>query len=55
VKAVLIISASDNVATALEPPDVGRTIEIAARRIEIRDAIPAGHKVALAPIVRGRR
>ena len=52
-KPVLIISARDNVATALEPLDPGRTLEIEARRIEIRDAIPGGHKVALTPIARG--
>jgi altronate dehydratase len=53
VKPVLIISVRDNVATALEPLDVGRTIAVAEWQIEIRDAIPLGHKVALAPIGRG--
>jgi altronate dehydratase len=53
VKPVLIISARDNVATALEPLEIGRTLEIEGRRISVCDAVPAGHKVALEPIARG--
>ena len=44
--AVLVISGRDNVATALEPLDAGRTIRVAAASLTVVDAVPRGHKVA---------
>ena len=52
-KAALVISARDNVATALEPLDGGRTIDLGAVQIHVTEAIPPGHKVALRAIAAG--
>ena len=51
--AVLTISARDNVATALEPLDPGRALQIDEHAITVADAIPRGHKIALRLIRRG--
>ena len=51
--AVLVISGRDNVATALEPLDAGRTIRVAAASLTVVDAVPRGHKVALRAIGAG--
>jgi altronate dehydratase len=53
VKAALIVSARDNVATALEPLEPGRHLAIEGHDLIVRDAVPAGHKVAIAAIPRG--
>jgi altronate dehydratase len=50
----LVISARDNVATALEPLEPGRTIPIGDASITVRDDVPRGHKVALQTIARGQ-
>ncbi len=56
--AVLVISARDNVATALEPLDAGRRIVLNGEEVVVREAVSAGHKVAIrridagAPIVK---
>jgi len=55
VNAALVISAADNVATALEPLEPGRTVRIGAISITIAEAIPRGHKVALRAIGAGER
>lgn len=52
--AALVISARDNVATALEMLEPGRVLELGDRRVAVRDRIPAGHKVAIEPIASGR-
>jgi altronate dehydratase len=49
----LVISREDNVATALEPLESGSTIRIGDAVIEVVDAIPRGHKIALRAIGRG--
>ena len=46
---VIVISAGDNVATALEALEPGRVLA----DVTVRDAIPRGHKVALARIASG--
>ena len=51
--AALVISERDNVATALEPLEPGRRLELASGTVIVRDRIPAGHKVALASIAAG--
>ena len=51
----LVISAADNVATALEPLDPGRTVRLGAITLTIAEAIPRGHKVALCAIRAGER
>ena len=53
-KAVLVISDRDNVATALEALDAGRSIPIGERTLRTSEAIPAGHKVALVDIAVGQ-
>jgi len=52
-KSVLVISDRDNVATALEALEPGRTLEIRGTAVTVVDAIPRGHKVALASIAAG--
>jgi altronate dehydratase len=53
--AALLISAADNVATALEVLEPGRIVRIGAITITIAEAIPRGHKVALCAIRAGER
>lgn len=50
---VIVISAHDNVATALEPLDAGRQLSREGTSVIVRDAIPRGHKVALTAIAAG--
>jgi hypothetical protein len=50
---VIVISAGDNVATALEALEPGRVLGGDAAAVIVRDAIPRGHKVALARIAPG--
>jgi altronate dehydratase len=52
-KAALVISDRDNVATALQPLDDGRVLEVAGVSVTVRDAIPSGHKVAIRAIAAG--
>jgi predicted RecA/RadA family phage recombinase len=52
-RAVLVISERDNVATALEPLEPGRRIDVGGGFVVATDPIPAGHKVALRPIGAG--
>ena len=52
-KAALVISDRDNVATALEPLEAGRTLEVGGQVVVISEAIASGHKVALRPIAAG--
>ena len=49
----IVISASDNVATALEPLEAGHTLRAGAATVPVIEAIPRGHKVALRPIAAG--
>ncbi len=51
--AALVISAHDNVATALEPLDPGRAVALAGVEIIVREPIPRGHKLALRAIRAG--
>jgi altronate dehydratase len=48
-----VISANDNVATALEPLEPGSTIKIGDLTIAVTDRIPLGHKVAIRAISTG--
>src|SRR5262252_6872902 len=50
---LLVISPRDNVATALEPLAGGDIVEVAGHVLRIGEAIPRGHKVALADIATG--
>jgi altronate dehydratase small subunit len=49
----IAISDRDNVATALEALEAGRTLEIAGHHVTVGAAIPRGHKIALRPIRTG--
>ena len=51
----IVISAADNVATALEALEPGRTVRIGAVTITTTEMIPRGHKVALRAIGSGDR
>jgi len=53
VKAVIVISDRDNVATALEPLDAGRQVEVNGVAIVVGERIASGHKVALRAITAG--
>ena len=50
---VIVISARDNVATALEPLSPGQAVEVEGRRIDVRETIASGHKMALTRIASG--
>lgn len=50
---VIVITARDNVATALESLSPGQTIEADGYRVSVREAIASGHKVALKQILSG--
>ena len=52
-KAALVISERDNVATALQPLEDGRVLDIGNLSVTVREAIPPGHKVALRAIAAG--
>lgn len=52
-KAVLVISERDNVATALEGLEPGRRLDVNGRLIVVLGAVPPGHKIAIAPIAAG--
>ena len=52
-KAALVISDRDNVATALQPLDDGRVLEVAGVSVTVREAIPSGHKIAIRAIAAG--
>lgn len=49
----IAISSQDNVATALEPLETGRVLDIAGQRITVGVPIPRGHKIALRTIRAG--
>jgi altronate dehydratase small subunit len=53
VSLAIVISARDNVATALEPLDAGQTIRAGDATITVAEAIPRGHKIALRAIAAG--
>ena len=52
-KAVLVISVRDNVATALQPLQPGQVVEAAGVSVTVTEAIASGHKVALREIAPG--
>jgi altronate dehydratase len=53
VKSVLVISARDNVATALVPLDAGTRLDLDGTTVVVCDVIPTGHKVAITSIRAG--
>jgi altronate hydrolase len=48
-----MISARDNVATALQPLEVGRALDVNGAVVAVEEAIPSGHKIALRAIHAG--
>ena len=50
---VIVISARDNVATALEMLEPGRMVADGGVPIAVRETIPRGHKIAIAAIPAG--
>ena len=53
-KAALVISERDNVATALQALESGGPLEIGGSTVTVREAIPSGHKIALCDIAVGQ-
>ena len=53
-KAALVISERDNVATALEGLEPGRRLEFGSTGVTVLEPIPPGHKVALTDIAQGQ-
>jgi hypothetical protein len=53
VNPAIVISAEDNVATALEALEVGQTIQAGGATVQVAETIPRGHKVALLAIRAG--
>jgi altronate dehydratase len=53
VNRAIVISTSDNVATALEALEPGEKIEAGALSVAVAEPIPRGHKVALRAIDAG--
>jgi hypothetical protein len=53
VNAALVISPRDNVATALESLDAGRTLAAGGANVVVAEPIPRGHKLAIRPIRAG--
>jgi hypothetical protein len=53
VKAVLVISERDNVATALQPLQPGQVITVPGCTVTVAEPIASGHKVALRAIAIG--
>jgi altronate dehydratase len=49
----LVITPRDNVATALEPLDAGRVLDLNGQVITIAESTPRGHKIALCLIRAG--
>lgn len=52
-KPAIVISARDNVATALDALEPGRVLEFDSVSVTVAEAIPRGHKVALRAIHAG--
>jgi len=52
-KPALVISDSDNVATALELLEPGRRLELGGRSVTVAERILSGHKIALVHIAAG--
>src|SRR5262245_12920655 len=53
--AALVISARDNVATALDDLEAGAQIEIGGQAVVASEQIPRGHKLALRAITAGEQ
>jgi altronate dehydratase len=53
VKPAIVISARDNVATALDALAAGQLLRFDTATVTVTEAIPRGHKVALRPIRAG--
>jgi altronate dehydratase len=49
----LMISPRDNVATALEPLEAGRVIDLGGQEVTVVETTPRGHKIALRAIRAG--
>ena len=49
----LVISARDNVATALETLEPGRRLDLPGGGVVALEVIQIGHKIAIAPIAHG--
>jgi altronate dehydratase len=55
VRAALVISERDNVATALQPLEDGVVLDLGAIVLTVREPIPPGHKISLRAIGAGEQ
>jgi altronate hydrolase len=53
VNPIIVISAADNVATALETLEPGREVQCNGTAVTVRESIPRGHKLALTAVAAG--
>jgi SAF domain len=52
-KAALVISSRDNVATALQPLEPGLVLDLEGGTLKVAERVPPGHKIALRTIASG--
>ncbi|WP_101297016.1 UxaA family hydrolase [Halegenticoccus soli] len=52
-EAALVMSERDNVATAVDDLDEGREFDVDGSTVRLAEAVPFGHKFALAPLDAG--
>jgi altronate dehydratase small subunit len=55
VNPAIVISTADNVATALEGLEAGQHLQVGSSSVTLAEAIPRGHKFAIAPIRAGQK
>jgi altronate hydrolase len=53
--AVIHLNAADNIAIARVPISAGQELRVGQRSITVKDAVPAGHKIALGAIAAGEK
>jgi predicted RecA/RadA family phage recombinase len=53
--AIIVLSASDNIAVAVRAVTSGETVTLDGHTLAIRDAVALGHKVALRDIASGEK
>jgi hypothetical protein len=51
----IVISAADNVATALETLEAGQRLQVGAASVTLAEVIPRGHKFAMVAIGAGEK
>lgn len=52
---VMVLSEQDNIAVVVLDMRAGETVEVRGQTVTLRDDVPLGHKIAIAPIAAGDR